>query len=41
MVSEMLIFIIGTIFGAGLTIMYFAFDQGIKSMTKISKYCHI
>jgi len=37
----MLIFIIGTIFGAGLTIMYFAFDQGIKTITKISKYTHI
>jgi hypothetical protein len=37
MVSEIQIFIIGTIFGSGLTILYFAFDQGLKTIIKISK----
>jgi hypothetical protein len=37
-VSEMQIFIFGAVFGAGMTILYFAFDQGLKLITKISKY---
>jgi len=32
------IFIIGAVFGAGLTVMYFALNQGIKHITEFTKY---